>query len=168
MFTALAGAWHPACAAEAVECFAILPGSAQAGAADIGEDHAGDGFRSMARQHIAGGGDRQEAIAPAPHAGLWPRRVIIRHDIINHQPPLMERARGFNNARRLIQLRARRQKGSAILQRPAVILHMRHFQPRRIPGKRQVNQRLQVMEILPMHHGIKRERQARFTHQPRR
>ena len=78
----------------------------------------------------------------------------------------MARARSFNNARCLIQLRACWQKRGAIFQRPAVILHMRHFNPRGTPGKRQINHRRQIMQILPMHHGVECQRQARFTHQP--
>ena len=117
----------------------------------------------MAGQHLAGGRDVEELPPPAAHALLGSQRVIVRDDIVDVQNALQPFARGIDGAGAFIALFARRHQSVAVLQRPAVILHIGHFQPRGIKRHRHVDDLGQLVQVLAVHHGIDGQRQVRLA-----
>src|SRR5215471_10255359 len=93
----------------------------------IPEFEAGNDFSGMARKHLTGRGDIDRAVAPTADTGLWKTRVIVRHNRVDHDAAMISRTQHFNLTRGVIDLLPRRHQGTAVLQRPAVVLHMGNF-----------------------------------------
>ena len=89
----------------------------------------GDGLGGMAGQDLAGRRNVEELPAPAAHAFLRPQRVVVRHHIVDGEDALQPRFGLLDDAAGLLDLRQRRHQRGAVLQRPAVILHIGDFQP---------------------------------------
>src|SRR3954452_461686 len=124
-FATLARLLHPAGAAIAVEGLRVLPdpGDRMVGAHRF-EVEPGDALGGVAGQHLAGRRNVEELPAPAAHALLRPQRVIVRYHVIDRERALEPLARLLDDAGAFVELRHRRHQGGAVLQRPAVILHI--------------------------------------------
>ena len=81
----------------------------------------------MAGEHLAGGGDVHEALAPAAHAGFRALRVVVGHDHVDGEDAFQPLALALDELDRLIAVIARDQ-GGAIEIGPAVILHVRDLE----------------------------------------
>jgi hypothetical protein len=73
----------------------------------------------------------------------------------------MRDPRGVHDARRFVELGPAGQQGVAVGQGPAVILHVRHLDPPGAPVQGEADQRFEVVQVLPMDHGVERQRQPR-------
>ena len=63
----------------------------------------------------------------------------------------------------LLDLRESGHQRGAILQRPAVILHVGHFEPVGVEIDRHLDDIGELVQILPVHDGVDRQRQFEFT-----
>ena len=68
----------------------------------------------------------------------------------------------------LLDLFQRRHQRGAVLQRPAVILHIGDFEPVGIEIDRHLNDVGELMQVLPVHHGIDGQRQIKLARPSRR
>ena len=57
----------------------------------------------------------------------------------------------------------RRHQRGAVLQRPAVILHVGDFEPVGVEIDRHLDDVGKLMQVLPVHHGVDRQRQIEFA-----
>ena len=74
------------------------------------------------------------------------------------------RDRGFlDDAAGFLDLLQRRHQRGAVLQRPAVILHIGDFQPVGIEIDRHLDDVGQLMQVLPVHHRVDGQRQIEFA-----
>ena len=74
------------------------------------------------------------------------------------------RACGFlDDAAGLLDLLQRRHQRGAVLQRPAVILHIGDFQPVGVEIDRHLDDVGQLEQVLAVHHRIDRQRQVQFA-----
>src|SRR5215469_8540849 len=108
----------------------------------------------MARQYPARRADIEKTPSPAAHAGFWPVRVIIGHDIVDDHDPGKASSGGLDGRGRGIELPAARQQRGAIAQRPAVILNMRDFEAVGAKFYREVNDLAEPVEILAVHDSV--------------
>ena len=123
----------------------------------------GDALGGVAGQHLAGGRDVEELPAPAAHAFLRPQRVIIRHHIVDGENALQPHGGFLDDAAGLVDLLDRRHQGGAVLQRPAVILHVGDFQPVGVEIDRHLDDVGELMQVLAVHDGVDRQRQVEFA-----
>ena len=75
--------------------------------------------------------NQHQLSSPTAHARLRKFRVVIGHDVLNTHASAQSFFGSANNFERTLNLRARWQQRFAILNRPAVILHVRDFQSMR-------------------------------------
>ena len=83
----------------------------------------------MAGQHLALRRNVKNVLRPAAHARLRQLRVIVRHHVIDGEHALQPRLRLRDDCGLLQHLLIGRHQRGAVTQRPAVILHMRDFEP---------------------------------------
>ena len=163
-FAALARLRHPAGAAVAVEGFGVLPdpGDRMIGAHRF-EFETGDALRRMARQNLPGRRDVEELPAPAAHALLRPQRIIVGHDIVDRQHAFEPNLCFLDDAAGLLDLLQGRHQRRAVLQRPAVILDVGDFQPVGIEIDCHPDDVGELVQVLPVHDGIHRQRQIELA-----
>ena len=123
----------------------------------------GNALGGMAGQDLAGRRDVEELPAPAAHAFLRPQRVVVRDHIVDRERALKPRLRFLDDATRLLELLECRHQRGAVLQCPAVILHVGDFQPVGVEIDRHLDDLRQLVQILSVHDGIHRERQIEFA-----
>src|SRR5215831_11650959 len=116
---------HPVGSAKSAKGRRVAPDIRQRMIPDGPKFEAGDRLRCMAWQYAAPRRDVERAPAPAAHAWLGVARVIIGDDRIDHDPAVMPGAQRLDLADGALDLLARRHQGSTVLQRPAIILHVR-------------------------------------------
>src|SRR3954451_16233514 len=163
-FATLARLLHPAGAAITVEGLRVLPDpSDRMVGAHRFEVESGNALGGVARQHLAGRRNVEELPAPAAHGLLRPQRVIIGHDIVDRQPALQPLARLLDDAGALVELHHGRHQGGAVLQRPAVILHIGDLEPVGVEIDRHLDDIRQLVQVLPVHHRIHGERQIELA-----
>lgn len=75
------------------------------------------------------------------------------------QPP----ARFLNDLRCPVDLFLGWHQGGAVLQRPAVVLHIGDLQPLGIEGHSHLDNLGQLVQVLPVHHGVDGERQPKLA-----
>ncbi len=121
-------------------------------------------FAAWQGSTLPGRRDVQEAPAPAAHAGLRPPRVVVRHDIVDHQPAL-ERARAPPRRRASPAsscARGRHQRGAVA---PAPSRNTGHARPpaaARRARRASLDQLRQLVEVLAVDHGVERSAAARL------
>ena len=112
----------------------------------------------MAGQHLAGGRNVEELPAPTAHALLRPQRVVIRHDVIDRQGALQPRGGVLDDTAGFLDLL---QVGisAARFFRAQPYLHVRDFQTVGVEIDRHLDDIRELMQVLPVHHRIDRQRQ---------
>ncbi len=159
---------HPARAAKALEGVARVPYLRQPPLPARSKLIARDGIRRVAGQHAAVGGDVDEPAAPAAHAGLGQVGVQIGQHVVDDQLAAQGLAPFRDDGIRAGQRGFVGDQRRAVDQRPAMILHMRHLQPPGTERHGKVDDLVQPVEILPVHHGVQRQRHAELRDRPRR
>ncbi len=114
-------------------------------------------------QHLARRRDVEELPAPAAHAFLRPQRVIIRHHKVDGQNALEPDLGFLDDAAGLLHLFQGRHQRRAVFQCPAVILHIGDLEPVGVEIDRHLDDVGQLMQVLPVHHRIDRQRQVQFA-----
>ncbi len=157
---AAAGLGHPLGAAERLESGAAMPDLGQRLVLDVVEGEGGDGFGRMAGQDLAGWRHVQVLLAPAAHAGLGVAGVVVRHDIVDHQHALQPLLCCLDQIDRRLGLRAGRHQRRPVLERPAIILDMGDLEALGAKLDRELDDLVQMVEVLAVHHGVDGQRQA--------
>ena len=103
----------------------------------------------VAGQHLARRRDVDDAAAPAAHAGLGAPGVVVRHDEVDDEDALEALARLARRARRCSSTWSRVGiRAWPVLQRPAVVLHVRHLEPLRAEALGQLDEGRQAVDVL--------------------
>ena len=77
--------------------------------------------------------------------------------------PFSRASRFLDDAAGLLDLRERRHQRRAVFQRPAVILHIGDFQPVGVEIDRHLDDVGKLMQVLPMHDRVDRQRQIQLA-----
>src|SRR5262249_15151502 len=109
-------------------------------------------------KHPPRGSYIERAPAPTADAGLGKTRVIVGDHRIDNDLSTMPVAQGFDLAYGFFHLLARRHESGAVLERPAVILHVSDFDTGGAKRQRQLYHRLDAADIGTMHNRVDGER----------
>jgi len=163
-FAAAARLRHPAGAAVAVEGFGVLPdpGDRMIGAHRF-EFEPGDALGGVAGQDLAGRRDIEELPAPAAHAISSAAAHNNPAPHIDRQNAFQPRLGFFDDPAGFLDLLQGRHQRGAVLQRPAVILHIGDLEPVGIEIDRHLDDVGELMQVLPVHHRINGERQIELA-----
>src|ERR1700724_524530 len=94
--------------------------------ADIPELKARDRFRGMARQDSPRGRDVKGPATPTTNTRLWKTRVIVRQHRVDYDATPVDAPEVLQLGNRMIYLVTRGHQRRAVLQGPAVVLHVRN------------------------------------------
>src|ERR1700730_3628779 len=128
--------------------------------ADIPELKARDRFRGMARQDSPRGRDVKGPATPTTNTGLWKTRVIVRQHRVDYDATPVDAPEVLQLGNRMIYLVTRGHQRRAVLQGPAVVLHVRNFDALRFQRDSEIDHFADPPNIGAMHDRIDRERQA--------
>ena len=134
------------------------PDVGEASVAHVVEGEPGDGLGGVARECLAGRRDVDAGSPPAAHAGFGPSGVIVGHHEIDDEDALEARTRLLHQLDAVEHLPTRGHEGLAVLQRPAVVLHVRHLEPPRAEPHGQLDDGGQAVDVLAMHRRVDGER----------
>src|SRR5437588_2931281 len=128
--------------------------------ANIPELETWDRLGGMARQDSSRGRDVERPATPAAHTGFGKTRVIVRQHRIDHNVTVLGLPHLLQLGHGTIDLFARGHQRRAILQGPAVVLHMRNFDTLCVQLDGQIDHFANARDIAAVHDGIDRERLA--------
>ena len=98
-----------------------------------------------------------DAAAPTAHAWLGPPGVVVRHDEIDNQHTLQSGPRLGDELGARQHLFTRRHQGLPVLERPAVVLHMRDLEAPGAEVERELDDGGQAGNILTVDRRVKRQ-----------
>ena len=150
---------HPGGAAEGIEGRRVRPDVGERMLAHVPEFEPGNRFRGVAGQHLAGGRDVERAPAPAADARLRIARVIVRHHRVDDDAAVMARAQILHRRRRALDLLAGRHQRGAVLERPAVILHVRDLDAACAERQCEIDHLADAVDVGAMHDRVDGQRQ---------
>ena len=92
-------------------------------------------------------------------------RVVVRDDVVDHEPAAQRRARAASTVSVALSSCARVGSSAARLrERPAVVLDVRHLHPPGAEFERELDQLGQAVQVLSVDHGVEGQRQALGAH----
>src|SRR6266576_3386287 len=114
----------------------------------------------MARERVAAGRDEHQLLSPSTHAGLGKFRVVVGHNEFYLDFATQTFLRAFQKIDGAIELLARRKKILAVGKGPAVILHVREFDPAGTRGFAERQHFRKSIDVAAMNDEIQRQRYA--------
>src|SRR5262249_50822570 len=100
--------------------------------ADVPEPKTRDRLRGVTWQDSARRRDVKGAATPSADTRLWKTRVIVRQHRVDHDTAPVDAPQALQMDNRMIDLLARGHQRRAVLQGPAVVLHVRNFDALRL------------------------------------
>ena len=127
--------------------------------AHVPEFKAGNRLGRVAGQHLARRRHVERAPAPAADAGLGIAGIVVRHHRVDDDAPVVARAQVLHRRRGTLDLLAARHQCGAVLDRPAVVLHVRDLDPARAEREREIDHVADPVDVGAVHHRVHGERQ---------
>src|SRR5919204_5371511 len=134
-------AWllHPGGTAEGIEGRGVCPDIAERMLAHVPEFEARNRLGGVTGQNLACWRHVERTAAPTAHARLWIAGVVVGHHGVDDDTAVMTRAQLLHRRGRPLDLLARWHQRGPVLERPAIILHMRNLDAARAKGEREID-----------------------------
>src|SRR5215472_9001663 len=129
---------HPCAAAEGVEGRRVRPDVGERVLAHIPEFKAGDRFGGVAGQYLARRRHIERAPTPAADARLWIAGIVVGHHGVDDDAAVVARTQFLHRRRGMLDLLAARHQRGAVLERTAVVLHVRDLDPAGAEREREI------------------------------